>query len=180
MDFERFAKVLALTESMSDGEALAAIRSAQRMVQRAGLSFHDVAMAARDGFAQGDAEEIERLSAEIRTLRREIRRLNAELRCNGRSSTPSGPDALAAREIRQLRRAIADLEKERDRLTAGLEAAAARAAAEADRLRAERDEARAALADAEARLLAAETAKQLVLEQAAAVMAMVRERSGTS
>lgn len=44
---EQIDKVLALTESNHDGEALEALRTARRMLEREGLSFTDLVQAAR-------------------------------------------------------------------------------------------------------------------------------------
>jgi chromosome segregation ATPase len=118
MDFDRFAKVLALLESDNDGEALAAARSVRRMSAKAGISLHEIALAARDGFAGCDADELERLSEETRALRREVRRLNAVLRAAGprNQPAPTQPDGEAARRALKLERKNKELTTENERL----------------------------------------------------------------
>ena len=49
LDAERFAKVLALASSNMDGEALAALRKANAMLQSAGMSFIDIAERLKEG-----------------------------------------------------------------------------------------------------------------------------------
>lgn len=120
MDFDRFAKVLALLESDNDGEALAAARSLRRMSARAGLRLHDIALAARDGLAGGDADELERMAEEARVLRREVRRLNFLLRNAGvQPSPPQGspsPVRTEARYLLKLQKENKDLIGENERL----------------------------------------------------------------
>lgn len=53
MDSEKLAKVLALIDSASEGEAVAAVRAARQMLAKEGLSFRDIAAAARGRGATG-------------------------------------------------------------------------------------------------------------------------------
>jgi hypothetical protein len=125
MDFDRFAKVMALLDTDNDGEALAAARSLRRISVRAGVRLHDIALAARDGFAGSDDDELERLSEETRTLRREVRRLNALLR-NSAPPTAAPPvpaDASSSMSVRgdvgrllKLQRENRELNNENERL----------------------------------------------------------------
>jgi len=64
LDIARFAKVLALAGSSSDGEALAALRKARSMLAAAKMSFTDVAQSLDTGWnGGGDAELRRRLAA---------------------------------------------------------------------------------------------------------------------
>lgn len=47
MDVEKLAKVLAMLDSSTDGEAMAAMRAARQMLKREGLTFQDIAYATR-------------------------------------------------------------------------------------------------------------------------------------
>jgi hypothetical protein len=80
LDMERFAKVLALAGSDIDGEALAALRQARKMLRAANMSFTDIAQSA----GSGGAVELTRLrvrladaEALIRNYLQEIARLQA-------------------------------------------------------------------------------------------------------
>jgi hypothetical protein len=69
LDKERFAKVLALAGSDVDGEALAALRTAQKMLRAANLSFTDVAQSFGSGGKSGsNSAVIDRLHATILSL----------------------------------------------------------------------------------------------------------------
>jgi hypothetical protein len=66
-----FAKILALAGSDKDGEALAALRKAQKMLHAAHLSFTDVAQsfeAGRHGSSGSDADHLRRCLAEAEKL----------------------------------------------------------------------------------------------------------------
>ena len=52
MDPEKLAKVLAMAESEHQGEALSALRAARIILARGGLTFRDLALAARNGHAE--------------------------------------------------------------------------------------------------------------------------------
>jgi hypothetical protein len=85
LDMERLAKVLALAGSDVDGEALAAIRRARKMLQAANMSFTDIAQSLGGGTKiAGESGELTRLrvrladaEALIRTYLQEIDRLRS-------------------------------------------------------------------------------------------------------
>jgi transcriptional regulator with XRE-family HTH domain len=86
LDKERFAKVLALAGSDIDGEALAAIRKARKMLQTANMSFTDIARSFGSGgrASGGESGELTRLrvrladaEALVRNYLQEIARLRA-------------------------------------------------------------------------------------------------------
>src|SRR5262249_41920028 len=85
LDISRFVKVLALAGSNADGEALAALRTAQRMLCSANMSFTDVAQSLENGMPASDnSDELARLRAEladavklIRAYRKELDQLRA-------------------------------------------------------------------------------------------------------
>ena len=98
MDPEKFAKVLALAESEHHGEAQSALRAARIMLARAGLNFRDLAALARQtgtngkwepprpepppasSFSSpGDAQEIEGLRRQARTLETRVQELEQAL-----------------------------------------------------------------------------------------------------
>ncbi len=98
MDPEKFAKVLALAESEHHGEAQSALRAARIMLTRAGLSFRDLAALARQTgtngkwepprpepppaspfSSAGDAQEIEGLRRQARTLETRVQELEQAL-----------------------------------------------------------------------------------------------------
>ncbi|CAO3415605.1 hypothetical protein [Azospirillum doebereinerae] len=58
MDPDKLAKVLAMTESEHQGEALSALRAARIMLSRAGLSFRDLAERARSDRAMPDPSPV--------------------------------------------------------------------------------------------------------------------------
>jgi hypothetical protein len=103
LDMERLAKVLALADSDIDGEALAAIRKAKKLLHAANMSFTDIAQSlGSGGKAGGDSTEIDRLQVTITRLH--VRLADAEQEI----------DRLRSRQSRShpsnLRRTRADIE----------------------------------------------------------------------
>ena len=83
LGISRFAKILALAGSDKDGEALAALRKAQKMLHAAKLSFTDVAQsfeAGRHGSSGSDADRLQRRLADAEKLNMAYRYELAELR----------------------------------------------------------------------------------------------------
>jgi hypothetical protein len=68
LDLERLARVIAMGGSGHDGEALAALRQADRSIRDAGMTWHDVLLPGR---------LIEALAAEVQQLRDELTALRA-------------------------------------------------------------------------------------------------------
>jgi hypothetical protein len=89
LDLERLARIIAMGGSGHDGEALAAIRLANRSIREAGTTWHDVLLPGR---------LIEALTAEVQHLRDEL----TTLRAGKAAETQRLRDALAA--IRRHRR----------------------------------------------------------------------------
>lgn len=104
MDPDKLAKVLAMAESEHQGEALAALRAARIILARSGMSFKDLALAARpavkpappprpeapppeppvrtpppDVLVQGLRRQVGTLEVEVDALRRELERVTGEL-----------------------------------------------------------------------------------------------------
>jgi hypothetical protein len=93
LDLVRLGKILALTTSPSDGEALAAARKAASLVQRAGLDYGRLLsghLPGQTGGAVGASPEAER---ELRQLRAEV----AALRQQARGARPQ----LASEHLRR-------------------------------------------------------------------------------
>jgi hypothetical protein len=67
LDLERLARVIAMGGSGHDGEALAALRQADRSIRAAGMTWHDVLLPGR--LIEGLADEVQRLRAELTALR---------------------------------------------------------------------------------------------------------------
>jgi hypothetical protein len=66
LDISRFVKVLALAGSNADGEALAALRTAQRMLRAANMSFTDIAQSLENGVpVTNTGDELARLRLEL-------------------------------------------------------------------------------------------------------------------
>lgn len=86
LDFEKFAKIIALADSDKPGEANAALRAVRRMLYDAGLSFRDFAeMARRPAATSAPASDlhlelqIKGLAKRLREREAEISRLNSEI-----------------------------------------------------------------------------------------------------
>lgn len=88
--FSQLEKVIALADSSHEGEALGALRMARRMMQREGLTFLDLATAARKSQfsmtrslfsgSQGQWEEkANRMQEEIHTHASQIESLNSQV-----------------------------------------------------------------------------------------------------
>jgi hypothetical protein len=67
LDLERLARVIAMGGSGHDGEALAALRQADRSIRAAGMTWHDVLLPGR--LIEGLADEVQRLRDELTALR---------------------------------------------------------------------------------------------------------------
>jgi hypothetical protein len=87
LDISRFTKVLALAGSDKDGEALAALRKAQKMLRAANLSFTDVALsfeAKQHGNNDGEANRLRKCLADAESLlwayRHQTMKLQTQLR----------------------------------------------------------------------------------------------------
>jgi hypothetical protein len=90
LDISRFTKVLALAGSNVDGEALAALHTAHKMLRAANLSFTDVAQSFGSGVKVGGHDELVRLRvrlAQAETLARAYREELARLRAKPSAST---------------------------------------------------------------------------------------------
>lgn len=72
-EIARLARILALTTSPSDGEALNAARKASAIVDRAGLTYGDLFDNLRERGGAGDRRELEELRSEIQRLRQQLR-----------------------------------------------------------------------------------------------------------
>lgn len=83
LDLERLARVIAMGGSGHDGEALAALRQADRSIREASMTWHDVLLPGR---------LIETLTAEVQQLRDEL----TTLRVAKAAETQQARDALAA------------------------------------------------------------------------------------
>ena len=67
LDLERLARVIAMGGSAHDGEALAALRQADRSIRDAGMTWHDVLLPGR--LLEGLADEVQRLRDQLTALR---------------------------------------------------------------------------------------------------------------
>ena len=67
LDLERLARVIAMGGSGHDGEALAALRQADRSIRDAGMTWHDVLLPGR--LLEGLADEVQRLRDQLTALR---------------------------------------------------------------------------------------------------------------
>ena len=109
LDVTRFAKVLALAGSDVDGEALAAVRKAGKMLQAANLSFTDIAQSLGSGaIIEGGGDELARLRLRladadrlIRAYQKEVAKLRAE-----RPTPPGGSPRRTRAEIAATMRSI--------------------------------------------------------------------------
>lgn len=90
LDLQRLARVIAMGRSEHDGEALAAMRQADRLISEAGMTWHEVLLPGR---------VIEALTAEAQQLRDEL----TMLRAAKAAETEQLRDALAARRRRRTR-----------------------------------------------------------------------------
>jgi hypothetical protein len=88
LDLERLARVIAMGGSGHDGEALAALRQADRSIRDAGMTWHDVLLPGR---------LIEALAAEVQQLRDEL----TALRVAKAAETQQLRDALTAARHRR-------------------------------------------------------------------------------
>jgi hypothetical protein len=82
LDISRFIKVLALAGSNVDGEALAALRTAQKMLRASNMSFTDVAQCLENGLpvnGGGDTGELARLRVELANAMKRIQYYQNEL-----------------------------------------------------------------------------------------------------
>ena len=67
LDLERLARVIAMGGSGHDGEALAALRQADRSIRAAGMTWHDVLLPGR--LIEARAAEVQQLRDELTALR---------------------------------------------------------------------------------------------------------------
>lgn len=107
MDFQRFAKVLALAASDNDAEALHALRTAHRLLAESGSDF--VALAARLGGTAPSAaleDTVFHLRNEVRDLRAENERLKQARTADGTPTSMFGA-AQAASDVIRLRAELA-------------------------------------------------------------------------
>lgn len=82
MDMDKLAKVLALADSSSEGEALNAVRAARQMLAKAGMSFQDIAHAARGRSSIGTRWDVDPapVSASVAAaLQRQVNGLKVDL-----------------------------------------------------------------------------------------------------
>src|SRR6266853_1742252 len=80
LDISRFVKVLALAGSNVDGESLAALRTAQKMLRATNLSFTDIAQSLENGVpVSGSSDELARLRVELADAVKRIRAYQKEL-----------------------------------------------------------------------------------------------------
>lgn len=87
MDVDKLAKVLAMLDSANEGEAAAALRAARQMLAKEGMTFHDVAIAARgrEGLKRGSfggslfssGLSSEALQGQVRSLKTDLTDLQA-------------------------------------------------------------------------------------------------------
>jgi hypothetical protein len=96
LDLERLARVIAMGGSGHDGEALAALRQADRSIRAAGMTWHDVLLPGR--LIEGLVAETERLRDELIAVRTakaaETKQLRDALAAAGRHRRPSGQRGL--------------------------------------------------------------------------------------
>jgi hypothetical protein len=67
LDLERLARVIGMGGSGHDGEALAALRQADRLIRAAGMTWRDVLLSVR--LVEGLSDEVQRLRDELSALR---------------------------------------------------------------------------------------------------------------
>lgn len=102
LSFVRLSKVLALTDSSHEGEAMAALRLARHMMARNGLSFADLVAAGETNKGSLAGDKITALQAEIARLHRAQQEKDAEL-------------VLARQTIAHLRKVLARIQKDGER-----------------------------------------------------------------
>jgi hypothetical protein len=96
LDLERLARVIAMGGSGHDGEALAALRQADRSIRAAGMTWHDVLLPGR--LIEGLVAETERLRDELIAVRTakaaETQQLRDALAAARRHRRPTGQRGL--------------------------------------------------------------------------------------